>query len=222
VLAPLLATAFTVLMVAVLLGAERRGDRRWRAVAKPLASLGFVAVPVVGGGLGHPMAPWIIAGLVLGMAGDVLLLAHDKRAFLAGLSIFLLGHVAYVVAFAHQVAPARWISAPMMIVAIPVAALAAVVVRWLWPHLGAMKVPVLAYVAVIATMLLGGVATARWSLLGEHARLLIAAGAALFFASDLAVARDRFVAAGFVNRAWGLPTYYAGQLLLAWSLLATS
>jgi uncharacterized membrane protein YhhN len=31
----------------------------------------------------------------------------------------------------------------------------------------------------------------------------------------LSVARDRFVVPGFVNRAWGLPLYYAAQLVLA-------
>jgi uncharacterized membrane protein YhhN len=40
----------------------------------------------------------------------------------------------------------------------------------------------------------------------------------LFFISDLAVARDRFVAPSFANRSWGLPSYYAGQLLLAWAI----
>jgi len=42
-----------------------------------------------------------------------------------------------------------------------------------------------------------------------------AAGAALFYLSDLAVARQRFVHEDFINRALGLPTYYLGQLLLA-------
>ncbi|RLE33354.1 MAG: hypothetical protein DRJ61_07425, partial [Acidobacteria bacterium] len=40
-------------------------------------------------------------------------------------------------------------------------------------------------------------------------------GASLFFLSDLAVARHRFVKAAFLNRAIGLPAYYAGQMLLA-------
>jgi len=48
--------------------------------------------------------------------------------------------------------------------------------------------------------------------------IALLAGAALFFVSDLAVARDRFVAPGFANRLWGLPAYYAGQLLIAWSI----
>jgi uncharacterized membrane protein YhhN len=43
----------------------------------------------------------------------------------------------------------------------------------------------------------------------------LAAGAVLFYLSDLAVARDRLVVKRFASRAWGLPAYYAGQLLLA-------
>ena len=46
-------------------------------------------------------------------------------------------------------------------------------------------------------------------------RLGLYAGAALFYLSDLAVARQRFVAPGFENKLIGLPLYYAGQLLLA-------
>ena len=45
----------------------------------------------------------------------------------------------------------------------------------------------------------------------------IALGATAFFLSDIAVARNRFVAPGFTNRAWGLPLYYVGQVLLALS-----
>ena len=45
-------------------------------------------------------------------------------------------------------------------------------------------------------------------------------GALLFFASDLAVARDKFVAPGVINKLWGLPAYYGGQLLLAWAVIA--
>lgn len=44
------------------------------------------------------------------------------------------------------------------------------------------------------------------------------AGAVLFYLSDLAVARDRFVKSSFLNRALGLPTYYLGQLLLAFTI----
>ncbi|MCP4006145.1 MAG: lysoplasmalogenase, partial [bacterium] len=46
-------------------------------------------------------------------------------------------------------------------------------------------------------------------------RPMILLGALMFYVSDLAVARDRFVATGFDNRIWGLPLYYCGQLVLA-------
>jgi len=46
-------------------------------------------------------------------------------------------------------------------------------------------------------------------------RWAIALGAAMFALSDVSVARDRFVAKAFVNRAWGLPLYFAAQLILA-------
>ena len=64
----------------------------------------------------------------------------------------------------------------------------------------------LAYAVVIAAML--------WLALGVP-RVAVQAGAALFWLSDLTVARDRFVRASFANRLVGLPLYYAGQLLLA-------
>lgn len=46
----------------------------------------------------------------------------------------------------------------------------------------------------------------------------IAAGALAFYLSDLSVARDRFVQPAFVNGLWGLPLYFAGQMLLARSV----
>jgi uncharacterized membrane protein YhhN len=68
---------------------------------------------------------------------------------------------------------------------------------------------VIAYIAVISTMLAAAAGT----------RVpLIAVGALAFYFSDLSVARDRFVAPGFINRAWGLPLYYGAQLLLGWSV----
>jgi hypothetical protein len=48
-----------------------------------------------------------------------------------------------------------------------------------------------------------------------RAQTSIALGALAFYASDLAVARQRFVAESFANKLWGLPLYYGAQLLLA-------
>jgi uncharacterized membrane protein YhhN len=178
-------------------------------VFKPLASVAFVAL---GWNLYTPPNPygaWIVIGLALSLLGDVcLMLPSGLRP---GLVAFLAAHVAYVAAF-HTLAPARtW----PFVLAVPIVAVSVIVARWLWPRLGAMRVPVTAYVIVITTMLWGAASTFAAGTAG----LVTLAGALLFYVSDLAVARDRFVSKGFINRAWGLPVYYAGQALLALSLL---
>ena len=44
----------------------------------------------------------------------------------------------------------------------------------------------------------------------------------LFAISDLAVARERFVAQTIRNKVWGLPFYYGAQVLIALSIEAAS
>ena len=194
-------TAAAVLFVAAAVGghlwADAAGRSTARALLKVAASAGMLVVAAPGGLHGR-FAQLIFAGLVLSAAGDVLLLSAARRSFLAGVVAFLVAHIAYSVAFA----PA---SRPSPVLAVALVAVAAAVVRWLWPHLGAMRVPVIAYAAVISAMLLLA--------LGVQSSL-VRWGALLFYLSDLTVARDRFVAPGLGNRVVGLPLYYCGQVLL--------
>lgn len=212
------ASIVTGVFLGGLLLAERRGDRRLRYLTKPIASAGFIAVCAFGGALGEPTGyvPWVLAGLILGAGGDVALMFSGDRAFIAGLISFLLGHLAYVIACAQLLPPSEWLIA---YAAGPMIA-AAVVTRYLWPHLGSMKVPVLLYVVTITVMVIGAIAVVlsdQRQTLDERRAIMLFAGALAFFASDVSVARDRFVSPGFINKAWGLPAYYAGQLLFAWS-----
>ena len=205
-----LTTAICTGSVALLLVAERRGARSARAVFKTSASLAFVATAWLLGAAGSTYGQFILAALVLGLVGDVLLLSDRSRAFLLGLLAFLCSHAVFGAAFVSAgVAPAATAVGP--VVALPVGLL---VVRWLWPHLGpAFRLAVSAYVVVILAMcsLAAGHAA-------QHAASWVLAGAVVFALSDIAVARDKFVAPGFVNRLWGLPAYYGAQLLLAWSV----
>jgi uncharacterized membrane protein YhhN len=193
-----LAIAAVAILVAAHLAAEALKAATPRAVTKVAASLGFVAVALLGGVEGWFEAG-ILAGLVLSVAGDALLLSERRTAFLAGLVAFLLAHVAYAAAFAGVARPIAW-------TALPLAAALGLALRWLWPHLGTMKAPVVVYCLVISAMV--------WLALGVESRE-VRLGAVLFYLSDLLVARDRFVRPGFVNRLVGLPLYYAAQVLLA-------
>jgi len=89
-----------------------------------------------------------------------------------------------------------------------------VALKWLWPNLGAFKLPVVIYVIAIVSMVMGAFAVQSTGGLPAPERDYLALGAALFFLSDLAVARDRFIAREFKNKAFGLPAYYGAQLLI--------
>ncbi len=174
---------------------------------KPLAAATFVVTALRNGALSTTIGKILLGGLLLAALGDVLLIPRDRRVFLAGIGAFLLGHVAYCVAFA-----ARGIDGLRTGLAGLVLAIVAVpVLRWLWPSVpSAMRVPVAAYVLVITTMV-----ALAFGTVARHGAPLLVVGAVGFYLSDLSVARDRFVARSFVNRAWGLPLYFYSQLLLA-------
>jgi uncharacterized membrane protein YhhN len=201
---PVIAAIQVAAVSAVLVG-ERTGRRGLVLAGKPTASLAFLLLGWILLPAGHDYGVWIVVALLLCLVGDVLLMF--PRAFLAGLVMFLLGHLAYVLAFRTLAPVATW----RLIWAMPALAGSVVVMLWLWPHLGKLRAPVLAYVAAISIMLWGALATGALGVAPAGAR----AGALLFCLSDLSVARDRFVARSFANRVWGLPTYYLGQLLLA-------
>lgn len=194
-------------LVALLLASQWAERPRLAWIFKPLAAACFVAAGWLSGALESAWGCALFAGLVLAACGDVLLIPKDARAFLAGLVSFLLGHLAYAVAFAMRGLDLGW----TLGAAAALAVLAAPVLRWLWPHVEpTMRAPVAAYVLVITAMVALAAGT-----FAAHGDARIPIGAAAFYLSDLAVARDRFVASRFSNRAWGLPLYFGAQLLLA-------
>lgn len=203
-------TLACVACVAGLLLADRAGSGWGRAVMKLGASSCFVGLALALGATGSGYGQAVLAALLLGWLGDALLLSHRPQAFMAGLGAFLLSHLCFAAAFLGGAVS----GGAMAVATLGALAFGAVVLRWLGPHVPAnFRWPVRAYVVVILAMCIAAAghasASGRWAVL---------VGALLFAASDLAVARDRFVQPGFVNRLWGWPTYFAAQLLLAGSV----
>ncbi|MGE0785187.1 MAG: lysoplasmalogenase [Sandaracinaceae bacterium] len=205
--------AFVVAMavaVGILLFASKT-ERKWlERIAKPTAAAIFLAAALASGALGTAYGIALFVGLCFAALGDVLLLSEDKKMFLAGLVVFLIGHLGYAIAFAMRGVATSW-----MLLSVPALGVAIVpILRWLWPHVDAkMRLPVIAYVAVITSMVAFAVGT-----YGRAPDLRVLLGAIGFFLSDLAVARQRFVQKSFLNRAWGLPLYFFAQLALALSV----
>lgn len=194
--------------VAGLLWAERRGSRAGLWLAKPVASLAFIWAGLAAGALENTYGQLVLLGLVLCLLGDLLLIPLERPAvFRAGVFAFLAGHVAYSAAFLTRPISLAGLAVGAVLLALVLGG----VLRWLAPSLPRDMVgPVRAYMVVIGLMsaLACGVTAAG----GPWA---VAAGALAFTASDVSVARDRFVRHDFVNRAWGLPLYYVAQLLIA-------
>jgi len=206
-----------VLAVILLLGLlyfEKRENRKGVLPIKTLLSLLFILAVLV---QPHPITRYyhlLLGGLVFCLGGDVCLALPQKKMFLFGLVSFLLGHIFYVFGFFSVAHISLWTWVGSLIVLV----ISSWVYFWLRPRLGSMNVPVLLYVIVITIMVSGA-----WSVLGNakltvSGRMTVFIGAFSFYFSDLFVARDRFLKREFLNRSIGLPLYYAGQFLLAFSV----
>lgn len=190
---------------------EYRQSTALALAGKLLGSSAFVAAAWVAGAWDSAYGRLVLLGLALCWWGDMFLVARDnRRLFVLALAAFLLGHVAYGVGFGVRGLAVGWLVAGAAATVI----FALAVHRWLSPHVeNRLRRPVLAYIVVIFAML--ALAIGAFGATGNVPLLL---GASLFVISDLGVARHRFIAPGFVNRAWSVPVYFTAQLLLAGSI----
>lgn len=198
--------------------AEWRGSDVLRRLAKPLASAGFLVAALGAPAWALPSGvAWLLfAGLLFSAVGDVLLLGRRSSAFVGGILAFSAAHIAYGAWFLGGRAP-WWLLATTSLVFLGIGHL---VWHWLDEHVSdRLRLPVRAYVALVSLMAATAVAYGAQALsTGSGARPMLlapAVGGLLFYLSDLAVARHRFVTPAFANRAWGLPLYYLAQLLIA-------
>lgn len=202
--------ALTVVAALILVVSRLLDTSPWLwGTAKQIASTGFVLTALSAGALRSRYGKLLFSGLVLSWWGDAFLIGSGDTFFQLGLVSFLLGHVMYCVAFAAHGVRVRGIA-----IAIAVVLPSAVgVLWWLMPSVSAdLKIPVIAYIVVISTMVILAGGT-----FAKGAPKVILVGAVLFYMSDISVARGQFAPSAFPDYVWGLPFYYGGQILLAYS-----
>lgn len=200
-----LAGAFTCVF------ADWRGWQAIRIVSKIAASSAFVALAAVNGALASNYGRMILIALVLSWIGDVMLLSLRSSLLLGGIGAFLLAHIAFAAAFV--LLPIDDLR--LLIGLLFMTAVAGILIRWLWPHLESLyKFAVPTYLAAIVMMTSLAIGASS-----GDSMWLLAIGAVTFAASDVSVARDRFVLRSITNKAWGLPLYYAAQIMLAFTVL---
>jgi uncharacterized membrane protein YhhN len=156
---------------------------------------------------------WILVGLACGTVGDVFLIRPERRSFfLAGLASFLLGHLAYTVAFSLSALSGELTSPWVFAGVVPLAAVGVVVYRGLRPGLGSMKLPVAAYTAVVLLMALAALLR-RFAVSGGGFWLPLF-GALSFLVSDTLLAYQRFRGPLPVGAMLVALTYVGAQLLI--------
>lgn len=189
---------------------EIKGPKGLNVALKAACSLLFVLT-----GLWAALGAWstyrvlMLAGLVLGMAGDVLLEMPGEKFFLPGMLAFLAGHVAYIAAFSCL---AGW-SYLSLAAALVTGTVLALLGRAAGARTGKLTVPVLVYMFTIALM----VAAAHRA---GHVTLVL--GSLLFAFSDSVLAYGKFARPVRFGSSLVLGPYYTAQLLMALSMIFLS
>ena len=158
---------------------------------------------------------WIGVGLAFGMLGDILLMI-PQRPFVAGLGAFLIGHICYIVGYWQS----NIAGAPRKSGLAGVALLGLFVVAtgvFFWPHLGDMRIPVIAYIAAIALMA-ASAALRRTASDASYGWAIT--GAVFFLASDTMLAYRLFVGDFSASRVAIMATYLFAQYGIAQGMLA--
>lgn len=200
-------------ITAALLAAHLAAGRGTIATAtKTAASVIFVILAYHRGVTASGWGWWLFVALVLSAIGDIFLTSRRPAMVQAGILAFMLGHGAYSCAF-HM----RGTSTLALILALLVLVKPAMLLTF-WVEaamskdvkLRDMRPLVRVYAGAVTAMLALAFATAV-----DMGNWRIPGAAALFWISDITVARDLFVKPGIENRVVGLPMYYAAQLLFA-------
>lgn len=157
---------------------------------------------------------WFGLGILLSLAGDVLLMISLDRLFLPGLAAFLLAHIAYIIGFRAELMTASiWALILLVFIAINVS-------RLLRRIVGSMRargenklvLPVIVYGTVISVMLYAAMSTTSNLSWTPLAAFFVSTGALLFAASDVLLAWMKFVSPIKNGRVWNIALYHLGQV----------
>lgn len=155
---------------------------------------------------------WILAALLFSWVGDLLLLFQEKNQlfFLLGLSSFLVAHIFYILFF-HNIRLRENIRSYWSLLLI-VVIYYAVLINFLSPYLGTMKLPVRIYGIFISFMFM--LALHMLFIKNKVAGRLMMFGALCFVVSDSLLAINKFYHAFEIAGIMIMLTYGVAQFLI--------
>lgn len=203
-------TALAAISAAIETGAQYFGPRTIVYIFKPLTMVFIIGIALIRVCEFKGYRNLIVAALCCSMAGDLFLMLPGDQ-FVFGLLSFLIAHLFYIAAFRTRPSglSAAWCGLACV-------AYGSLMLWFLFPYLGDMKLPVSIYLVVILLM--------AWQALSRcvakrHPRAVLAAlGAILFVASDSMIAISRFYGRFRLSDLLILATYFVAQWLIALSV----
>ena len=192
-------------------------------VLKGLASLMYLLIGIIGYNAIKPddFACKILAGLIFGMIGDIVMNLRfvlpggaGQKAFLGGILAFLIGHVLYLCALI----PISVHLIPSIIIGAVIAAALLIYIFKTMEVKIAFKIFGVFYLGAVIIMTVIAIDIAIATAIPQS--IMYAIGAVLFTASDIILIFNTFGGKTvFSRRVMNLSLYYIGQLLIAGCLL---
>ncbi len=210
-----------LLFACMFLWQESRKNHSVAVALKGLASLCFVVLGFLGARMTQngDFAHNVLSGLCLGLIADIMLnlrfvfLNGGKKIFLAGILVFLVGHLMYIIALAPLCTclPAALISGVF---------LSALLIIWIFTKISAAKAFTIFGVFYLGTiMVMTCIATGILITVPSVFSGFFAAGALFFLGSDIILILNTFGSRQRESmRVSNIILYYIGQLLIASSL----
>lgn len=157
---------------------------------------------------------WFGLGILLSLAGDVLLMIPLESLFLFGLIAFLFAHIFYIMGFwAELTTITLWSSILVVLIAISAGRLLQRIVRAIRAQgQKSLIIPVFVYSIGICVMLFAAISTMYNPAWKTTAAFFVSIGAFLFTASDAILAWNKFVSPVKNGRVWNIALYHLGQI----------
>jgi uncharacterized membrane protein YhhN len=206
---------FAVIGIIIYWWARQNNDLGTVMVVQPLITILCIIAALLSLGrenTSRALTAWVTAGLVLALIGDFLNLdMTDPFVVIRGLVIAIIAYLTYAVGLTRLNGFHRkdiYVGAIALV-------FYGVLMTYLWPHLGAMKIPGLIYGLVLPFLVTRAVSTFFGTAFSQTQALLLTAGTAMLYIGDIEFALHTYTQD--VPMLFGPFLYSGGQLLIALS-----